>query len=417
MLRRYLERVVRHGRLRVILDGRPPFEVGETASSKAPTITVRLRGRLTPLSLWLNPELALGEAYQSGRLTVEDATLPEFLDLVGRNLAGRPTGPFQALVSRLSAGRARNDRRAARRNVAHHYDLPESFYRTFLDQDMQYSCAYFRTGAETLEEAQAAKKRHIAAKLALGRDDRVLDIGCGWGGMALYLAQTQPGVRIDGVTLSREQFEAARDRGAHAGLADRVRFDLRDYRDLRGAYDRIVSVGMFEHVGPEHYGEFFASVRKLLAPGGVALIHTIGRRKGGAVNPWIAKHVFPGGYVPSLAEIAEAASGAGLWITDVEVLRLHYAETLRLWRERFMARRDELAQAYDEVFLRTWEFYLAGCEMNFRRGNLAVFQVQLAADIDAVPIARDYMFAEEQRLAPVRRRSFTVVGSAPAGSV
>lgn len=410
MLRSYLERVIRQGRLRVILDGGRTFEVGEPADA-AGTLTLRLKGRLTPLRILLNPDLALGEAYQSGRLTIEGGDIADLMDLVGRNLGERPDWLFQRLTSRLSTGRLRGGKAAAKRNVARHYDLPESFYRAFLDRDLQYSCAYFRAGDETLEEAQAAKKRHIAAKLALGREHRVLDIGSGWGGLALYLAQATPGLRVTGVTLSREQQGVSRERAMHAGLADRVRFELCDYRDLRGAFDRIVSVGMLEHVGRDHYDTFFRAVRSHLSPGGVALIHAIGRRGDhGGTNPWIAKHIFPGGYIPSLEEIAGAAGRAALWITDVEVLRLHYARTLRLWRERFQAQRADLAQTYDEPFLRTWEFYLALCEMGFRYGSLAVFQVQLTADIDALPIVRDYMQAEEQRLAPARRRAFTVIG-------
>lgn len=410
MLRRYLERVIRQGRLKVTLDGGRVFEVGEPAAEGVKTVAVRLKGRLTPMRILINPDLAFGEAYQSGRLTMEAGGLVDLLDLVGRNLDERPNWPFQRLASRLAIGRQPRGRRAAARNAAHHYDLPESFYRTFLDRDLQYSCAYFRTGEETLDEAQAAKKRHIASKLMLGRALRVLDIGCGWGGLALFLAQSAPGVRVTGVTLSREQLGVARERALRTGLSDRVRFELCDYRDLRGAYDRIVSVGMLEHVGPDHYDAYFRAVRDHLSPGGAALIHTIGRRGGGGANPWIAKHIFPGGYIPSLEEIAAAASRASLWITDVEVLRLHYARTLRLWLERFLAQRADLAQIYDETFLRTWEFYLASCEMAFRYGNLAVFQVQLAADVDALPIVRDYMQAEEQRLAPARRRTFTVVG-------
>ncbi|MDR3511790.1 MAG: cyclopropane-fatty-acyl-phospholipid synthase [Caulobacteraceae bacterium] len=414
MLRRFLKRVIRHGRLRVVMDGQAPFEVGEPPSGGRPILTLRIKGRLTPLKLLLNPDLEAGEAYQDGRLVVENGTLPELLELVGRNLSERPLSRLQRLAARLSSGRTVNGRRAARRNAAHHYDLSGTLYRAFLDQDLQYSCAYFRRGTESLEEAQLNKKRHIAAKLALAPDQHVLDIGCGWGGMALFLAEAAPGVRVTGVTLSREQLDVARERAVRAGLADRVRFELCDYRDLGGRYDRIVSVGMFEHVGPTHYEAFFQAVRNRLTPTGVALVHTIGRRAGGGVNPWIARHIFPGGYIPSLAQIAEAVSATPLWITDVEVLRLHYARTLDLWRERFMSRREELARVYDEPFLRMWEFYFAACAMSFRHGDLAVFQVQLAADVDALPIARDYMMAEEQRLAAGRRRTLTVVGGVGA---
>jgi cyclopropane-fatty-acyl-phospholipid synthase len=279
----------------------------------------------------------------------------------------------------------------ARRNVAHHYDLSDQLYELFLDRDRQYSCAYFRTLEDDLETAQLNKKRHIAAKLVLRPGDKVLDIGCGWGGMALYLA-SECDVDVTGLTLSAEQHTVAQRRAAAAGLSDRVRFHLRDYREERGRYDRIVSVGMFEHVGVNHYGQFFAQLKSMLTPDGIALLHAIGRMEGpGSTNPWLRKYIFPGGYSPALSEVTPAAEKARLWITDIEILRLHYAETLRHWRARFEHNRERIRALYDERFCRMWELYLTGSEVAFRRQGHFVFQMQLAKSVDTVPLTRDYM--------------------------
>jgi cyclopropane-fatty-acyl-phospholipid synthase len=286
----------------------------------------------------------------------------------------------------------------ARANVAHHYDLDSRLYDLFLDGDRQYSCAYFTAPGESLETAQRNKRRHIAAKLLLDRPQlRVLDIGSGWGGLGLYLAE-ESGADVTGVTLSTEQHAMSNARAEKAGLAGRVKFRLEDYRLATGPYDRIVSVGMFEHVGRRNWGEFFDKVRDLLAPDGVALLHTIGYwDTPGPINPFIRKYIFPGADLPSLGELTARAGAAGLIVTDVEVLRIHYAETLRLWRERFMARRAEAAAIYDERFCRMWEFYLALCEAGFRYRSTVIFQVQLAKRLDAVPLTRDYMVDWERR--------------------
>jgi cyclopropane-fatty-acyl-phospholipid synthase len=284
----------------------------------------------------------------------------------------------------------------ARRNVAHHYDLSDQLYELFLDDDRQYSCAYFRTPENDLETAQHDKKRHIAAKLLLRPGQKVLDIGSGWGGLAIYLA-AESGVEVTGLTLSEEQLKASQRRAAAAGLADRVRFYLRDYREETGQYDRIVSVGMFEHVGVNHYPAFFAKLKGLLAPDGVALLHSIGRMEGpGMTNTWLRKYIFPGGYSPALSEVVPVAERAHLWITDIEVLRLHYAETLRQWRNRFEQNRDRIRALYDERFCRMWEVYLVGSEVAFRRAGHLVFQMQLAKSLDTVPLTRDYMFDWER---------------------
>jgi cyclopropane-fatty-acyl-phospholipid synthase len=284
----------------------------------------------------------------------------------------------------------------SRRNAAHHYDLSDQLYELFLDRDRQYSCAYFRSPNDDIDTAQQNKKRHIAAKLLLRPGTRVLDIGSGWGGLALYLAG-ECGADVTGLTLSEEQFKVANRRAAAAGLADRVRFYLRDYREEGGCYDRIVSVGMFEHVGVNQYPVFFGKLRALLAPDGVALLHSIGRMDGpGATNPWLRKYIFPGGYSPALSEVVPHAERARLWITDLEILRLHYAETLRAWRGRFEHNRDRIRALYDERFCRMWEMYLVGCELAFRRGGHLVFQMQLAKAIETVPLTRDYMLDWER---------------------
>jgi cyclopropane-fatty-acyl-phospholipid synthase len=350
-----------------------------------------------------NPSLGLGEAYMEGGLVLETGDIYELADLIGRNAKLRPLKPAGALERwwldrRLQA----NARRAARRNVAHHYDLSVDFYRRFLDPDLQYSCAYFPHPGASLDEAQAAKKRHLAAKLLLRPGLKVLDIGCGWGGLALSLARAT-GVEVEGVTLSSEQLATARARAERAGLAGRARFSLTDYRDVTGQYDRIVSVGMFEHVGRPNYQAYFDQLAKLLADDGVALLHSIGRADGPSfTQPWIAKYIFPGGYIPSLSEVLPHVERAGLIVTDIEILRLHYAETLKAWRGRFQANRAEVAQLYDERFCRMWEFYLAISELAFRYRGHFVFQMQLAKRIDAAPITRDYIAGAEAEIAAAR---------------
>ncbi len=356
-----------------------------------------------------DPALTLGEAYMDGELVPLGGTIYDVLDVLMENQDRG--GPHPGLdlfgkLRRVAKPLAQwNPAARSRRNVAHHYDIGDRLYGLFLDADWQYSCAYFRTGRETLEEAQAAKKRHIAAKLLLDRPNlRVLDIGCGWGGMALTLARDY-GARVFGVTLSTEQLTRARIRAAQAGLEDRVQFELLDYRDpaVPGPFDRIVSVGMFEHVGVNHYRAFFERVHGLLAPEGVALLHAIGRSDGpGHTNPWIARYIFPGGYTPALSEVFAASERSGLVATDVEILRMHYAETLRHWRRRFAVNRTKTADLYDERLCRMFEMYFAGSEIGFRRGGLMVWQLQLAHTLVAAPITRDYMAAAEGLLAPSR---------------
>jgi len=330
-----------------------------------------------------------------GTLTIEEGSLYDFIDLLAANLEGLPEGFLRRFlngsVTALRRLRQYNPASRARRNAAHHYDLSDNLYGLFLDQDRQYSCAYFCDSSDDLDTAQLNKKRHIAAKLLTHPGQRVLDIGSGWGGLALYLA-SECGVDVTGLTLSVEQHRVAVRRAAAAGLSDRVRFYVRDYRQEFGHYDRIVSVGMFEHVGINHYNAFFTRLKSLLAPDGVALLHSIGRIDGpGSTNPWIRKYIFPGGYIPALSEVLPVVERFRFWVTDVEILRLHYAETLKSWRHRFERNRDRLRAIYDERFCRMWEMYLVGSEVAFRRGGCMVFQLQLAKAVDTVPLTRDYI--------------------------
>ena len=401
-LQSFLQEVLRDGDLRVRL---PSGEVLRLGDGSGPPVAVAITGRRWMMRLATNPSMALGEAYMEGGLLMETGGIHDLVDLIGRNAKYRPIKRAGALSRwwldrRLQA----NARVAARRNVAHHYDLSVDFYRRFLDPDLQYSCAYFTEPGMSLEEAQAAKKQHLAAKLLLERGQRVLDIGCGWGGLGLSLARAAD-VEVDGITLSTEQLATARRRAEAAGLAGRARFSLTDYRDVAGPYDRIVSVGMFEHVGRPNYQTYFDQVARLLKDDGVAVIHSIGRPDGpDSPQSWIAKYIFPGGYIPALSEVLPCVERAGLIVADIEILRLHYAETLRCWSERFAARRAEIAGLYDERFCRMWEFYLAISELAFRYRGHMVFQLQLTKRVDAAPITRDYMAAADPRVAePVRQ--------------
>ncbi len=394
LLDQMLHRLIRTGRLILYLPDGTQRRYGQP---DAPAVTLRLHDPALPRRIVINPDLAVGEAYMDGKLTIDGDDLHGFLGLILRNRAAGA----DAWLIRLNHGLRRLIRRAqqynpmgrAQANVAHHYDLSGALYDLFLDADKQYSCAYFRTPQDTLEQAQAQKKAHIAAKLRIEPGMRVLDIGCGWGGMGLTLARDY-GARVLGVTLSQEQHRVATDRAAAAGLQDRVEFRLTDYRTLTGPFDRIVSIGMFEHVGVPHYREYFSHVRDLLTADGIALIHTIGRNAPpGTTSPWILKYIFPGGYVPALSEVAGAIERENLWMTDIEVWRLHYAETLKHWHDRFMAQWDAAAALYDERFCRMWRYYLVASELTFRLHHQVVFQFQLSRDRDTVPQTRDYLYA------------------------
>ena len=383
---------VRVGTLKVIDAG---GNVHVFSGEPGPNVTMRLSDKSLYHKLVINPELNAGEAYMDGRMTFEDSTLRDFLTLFSINRNSLKSYPVQRILRWVSRQFKRfqqaNPIGKAQQNVAHHYNLGNDFYRLFLDEGMQYSCAYFLSDDDTLEQAQRNKLRLLAAKLDLSPGLRVLDIGCGWGELALYLAALVD-VEVVGVTLSSAQYESAQSRAQSAGMGDRVRFELKDYREVEGRFDRIVSVGMFEHVGVRHYGEFFAKINELIADGGIALIHSIGHMSPpGTASPWLRKYIFPGAYSPALSEVFDAVEQNRLWVTDLEILRLHYANTLAHWSRRFESNRDEIEAMYDEKFARMWEFYLTSAEMMFRTGNQFVFHMQLAGKRDAAPITRDYI--------------------------
>ncbi len=397
LLRKFLARLIRVGSLTVVTADHEEHSFG--GEEPGPDVRIRLHTRTLPWKLFLRPELASGEAYMDGTLTIERGTLREFFDLVTGNMGWKPSNPLNASNARIRRIRnylsQRDSSSKARRSVAHHYDLSNDLFRRFLDSEMHYSCAYFsdRNPARDLDRAQAEKAEHIADKLLLEPGQTVLDIGCGWGAMAFYLGERFD-LDITGVTLSTEQHALARERARARGIEDKVRFLFQDYRDIEGTFDRIVSVGMFEHVGLPHHLEFFEVVRDRLAPEGVALLHTIGRADGpGITDDWTAKYIFPRGYVPALSEIMKSIERVGLYVTDIEVQRLHYAYTLEEWQRRFQAHREELRAMYDERFCRMFEWYLAASEYAFRNMGHVVFQIQLAHRQDAVPLTRDYLAA------------------------
>ena len=365
------------------------------AGAPGPQVTMVLSDPSLYRKLFFNPELHAGEAYTDGRLRFEDSTLRDFLTLFSVNRLSLGSYPLQKVLRRVSRGLKRfqqlNPIGQAQKNIAHHYDLGNDFYRLFLDEGMQYSCAYFLDDKESLEQAQQNKLRLLAAKLDMKPGLRILDIGSGWGDLALYLG-SMADVDVTGVTLSKEQHALANEKARAMGLSDRVRFELLDYRKVEDRFDRIVSVGMFEHVGVHHYDEFFAKVNALLEDDGLMVLHSIGHMSPpGTASPWLRKYIFPGAYSPALSEVFTSVEQASLWVTDVEVLRLHYAKTLNHWWRRFEANRDKVAAMYDERFCRMWEFYLVSAEMMFLTGSQMVFHMQLARQRDAAPIVRDYI--------------------------
>jgi len=395
LLRLALAHVTR-GNLQVTAASGRTFSLGD---GTGPPIAVRFASARAQRSVLLDPDLKLGEAYMDGTFVVDRGSIAQFVDLVAKK-STLPRWCAPIMVFRFVRQRITqlNSRRRSRRNVAHHYDLDGRLYSLFLDSDRQYSCAYFESPRDSLDDAQLAKKRHLAAKLFLEDGHRLLDIGCGWGGLALYAAEVC-GAQVTGITLSQEQLAIARQRAKERRVDGSVTFLARDYREVTGIFDRIVSVGMFEHVGVNYYDAFFAKCASVLADDGVMVLHSIGRSSGpGYTNAWIAKYIFPGGYIPALSEVMPAIERAGLLVTDIEILRLHYAETLKAWRDRFLAHRDEVARLYDARFVRMWEFYLACSEAAFRRQDMMVLQIQLAKRQGVVPITRDYIQRAELRL-------------------
>lgn len=400
-LQAMLEKVVRTGDLTLKLPGARTLRLGD---GSGPPLVARITTAGWAARIAAKPGLGVGEAYMDGGLVLEQGTISDFIDLIGANAENRKKkgrNPFRRWLKRTL--REANDRVASRKNVAHHYDLSYDLYRRFLDADMQYSCAYFERPDMTLEEAQLAKKRHIAAKLQAQPGMSVVEIGCGWGGLALQLVEDCD-VEVDAITLSVEQLKVAKERAEALGLSHKARFSLTDYRDLKGTYDRVLSVAMFEAVGRPNYQEYFDGVARLMKDDGVGLVHSIGRPEPGTTNVWIDKYIFPGGYSPALSEVLPAIEKAGLIVTDIEILRLHYAETIRHWRDRFEAARADIAQLYDERFCRMFEFYLGIAEQSFRARRQYIWQIQLAKRVDVLPITRDYIGETEKAYARPKRK-------------
>jgi cyclopropane-fatty-acyl-phospholipid synthase len=402
LLRYFLTQFIRRGSMTFTTASGAKFTCGDGTGEP---VSVRFLTGEAERRILLNPELALGEIYMDGTFVVEQGSIADALAILLNQPEILPRWAKLQWWLRYLVRHAQqfNPRDRSKDNVARHYDLDGRLYSLFLDADQQYSCAYFETPDSSLDDAQLAKKRHLAAKLLVRPDDRVLDIGSGWGGLGLYLAEVT-GADVTGVTLSTEQLQVSNARAAEKNLTQSARFLLEDYRDIPGPFDRIVSVGMFEHVGVDFYETYFRRCAELLTDDGVLMLHSIGRSDGPDVtNPWIAKYIFPGGYIPALSEVIPAIERAGLLVCDIEILRLHYAETLKAWRERFMARRDEAVRLYDERFARMWEFYLAASEMSFRKQNLMNFQIQITKRQDVVPMTRDYINREEAKLRGIER--------------
>jgi cyclopropane-fatty-acyl-phospholipid synthase len=413
LIEKLVGKVIREGRLSVNMPDGRSLEFGPGGGR---SLTVRLRDKKTALAIARNPRLGLGEAYMDGRIIIEDGDILDLMEMVtganrwedggaGRKAIGKGKNPLKALF------RAKNVAKRARKNVAHHYDVGNELYSLFLDDDLQYSCAYFTDPKNSLEQAQLDKKAHIAAKLALQPGQHVLDIGCGWGGTALYLNRVA-GVRVTGITLSKEQLAVARQRANAAGVGDQVKFELVDYRHVDEQFDRIVSIGMFEHVGAAHYDEFFAKCRELLKPDGVMLLHTIGKLgKASIPDPFTDKYIFPGYHLPSISQMAAASEKVRLITTDIETLRLHYAYTLRHWLTRTRNAKKQIIALYDERFFRMWEFYLAGGVVAFESGSMCNYQLQYVRDRKILPITRGYIEDAEQRY-----RKLGSVATKPAAS-
>ncbi|HEX7882131.1 MAG TPA: cyclopropane-fatty-acyl-phospholipid synthase family protein [Afipia sp.] len=397
LLRFFLSQFIRRGSVTFTTSSGATFTCGDGTGQP---VSVKFLTAEAERRLLLDPELAIGEIYTDGDFVVENGSIADLLATVldQPDMVPRWSRVRWWLRYLIRHWQQFNPPARSKRNVASHYDLDGRLYRLFLDADMQYSCAYFETPDSTLDDAQLAKKRHLAAKLLVKPGHRVLDIGSGWGGLGLYLAG-MTGANVTGVTLSEEQLGVSNARASELNLTGRAKFRLQDYRETPGPFDRVVSVGMFEHVGVDYYDTYFKRCAELLADDGVMVLHSIGRSEGpGITNPWIAKYIFPGGYIPALSEVLPAIERSGLLVADIEILRLHYAETLKAWRERFLARREEAAKLYDERFVRMWEFYLAVSEMSFRKQNVMVLQIQISKRQGVVPITRDYIAREEQRL-------------------
>jgi cyclopropane-fatty-acyl-phospholipid synthase len=417
LIGRLIDKLLTKGSITLLEPGKAPRTYG---SDSGKHLTVRFTDKKVAYDILRSPSLGVGDAYMDGRLAIEDGTILDLLEMVqesNRWEDGRGAKALGRDLKRLLRKLKRNTPARSRRNVAHHYDLSDELYDLFLDEDKQYSCAYFTDPQNSLEQAQLDKKAHIAAKLALRPGQRVLDIGCGWGGMALFLHKVA-GVDVLGITLSEHQLKIARERAAAAGVSDHVTFELVDYRLLNDKFDRIVSVGMFEHVGARHYNEFFAKCRQLLKPDGVMLLHTIGvlGEPASGPDPFTDKYIFPGYHLPSLSEMVRASERVRLIASDVEMLRLHYAYTLRNWLERATRQRAKIEKLYDARFFRMWEFYLAGGIVMFETGAACNYQIQYVRERNAVPITRDYMIEAERRYRELGKQT-AAAAKRPRGAV
>ncbi len=415
VLERILSSLVKTGDL-TVSDWRG--RVRHFGDGTAPKSHIKFESAAAVRRMAIDPDLYIGESYMDGSLKIVEGTIANFIDLAMKNAGTTNYHPVHRALDRARMALRRihqhNPMGKAKENVAHHYDLSGAIYDLFLDRDRQYSCAYFENKNSTLEDAQLAKKRHLAAKLDIKPGMKVLDIGSGWGGLGLYLADVC-GAEVTGVTLSKEQFKLSNERAQQRGIKDHTQFLLKDYRELEGPYDRIVSVGMFEHVGIGHFPEFFAKVATLLKDDGAAVLHSINRSNGpGATSAWIKKYIFPGGYVPALSEVLPHIEHAGLYVTDIEILRLHYAETLKEWGHRFKTNRAKAAEIYDERFCRMWEFYLAASEMAFRYSGMNNFQIQFGKEQNVLPLTRDYIHEQENQLRKIEAKTpfLKMVGTA-----
>ena len=359
-------------------------------------IKLKILNKTLHYKLLLHPDLYFGEAYTNGEIIIENGTLTDFLDLALMNFGRGELNFFSYLMNRLRGSYRYltnfNFIKKSKMNVSHHYDISDDLYDLFLDPKKQYSCAYFKNENESLETAQNNKIQHIIKKLNIKKNQKVLDIGCGWGSLAFDIAKSAS-CEVTGITLSENQLRYCEQKAKEMNLENQVKFKLMDYRELREKFDRIVSVGMFEHVGRKFYNKYFNTVSKLLTDKGIALIHTIGSSNPPRnPQPWITKYIFPGGYTPSLSQIARPIEDSGLIISDIEILRMHYAHTLRNWKERFLSKKTTVLEMFDEKFFRMWEFYLASCEMAFKWGDQVVFQLQLTKDNTSAPTTRDYIY-------------------------
>ena len=390
----FLNNLFKYDGFELIDSNSKKYVIGKPIKEKP--IVLKLLDQKLMQKLLLYPDLYFGEAYMDGSLVIQNGTITEFLDLAFKNIGRGNINSYGAVIKKLR-GTYRyltsfNKIAKSKENVAHHYDISEKLYDLFLDENRQYSCAYFKNDDDTLEQAQNNKIHHIIKKLNIQPDQKVLDIGSGWGTLALAIAK-ETKASVTGITLSENQFEYSKNKAKEMNLSNQVEFKLIDYRQLNEKFDRVVSVGMFEHVGRKFYKTYFNKVFKLLNEKGIALIHTIGSSMPPRdPQPWIQKYIFPGGYTPSLSEVANPIENSGLIVSDIEVLRMHYAHTLRNWKERFLSKKDIVLEMFDEKFFRMWEFYLVGCEMAFKWSDQVVFQLQLTKKLKATPITRDYIY-------------------------